>query len=260
MGSYILCQTKRALKPYFIENIAINIYTIEELCYYLYNNLYLVDNTIINPRLCEWLGEELGLTSLADKLRNRVGKFSSAEDVLYPVFKEINYLTYEELKQLNGRLKVLDSESAVIREKRKADALVENGMYSNAEKVYIDLLRRKNLDEERPGLEADILHNLGCIASYLFQMDKALEYFGASYEKDPRQEYLICYLLAYRSVRTPLEYESRMEELKTDDATRRLIEEKLEAFARRPETPVYRQHVDDLLRQYTREYHRSTSN
>ena len=59
MGAYILCQAKKAGKPYFIENISTNIYSIEELCYYLYNNLYLVDNTIINEGLCKWLEEEL---------------------------------------------------------------------------------------------------------------------------------------------------------------------------------------------------------
>ena len=37
------------------------IYTIEELCYYLCNNLYLIDYTIMNRRLCDWLEDELGL-------------------------------------------------------------------------------------------------------------------------------------------------------------------------------------------------------
>ena len=40
-----------------------------------------------------------------------LGKFASAEDVLYPVFKEINYLTYEELKSLNVKLAKLDQEA-----------------------------------------------------------------------------------------------------------------------------------------------------
>ena len=46
MSGYILCQTKKAQRPYFIENISMNIYSIEELCYYLYHNLYLADHTV----------------------------------------------------------------------------------------------------------------------------------------------------------------------------------------------------------------------
>ena len=98
MSGYILCQTKKARSPYFIQNISTNIYTLEELCYYLYHNIYLVDQTIINEALCSWIAQELELPRLAAKLRPKLGKFASAEDILYPVFKEINYLTYEEMK------------------------------------------------------------------------------------------------------------------------------------------------------------------
>ena len=58
MSGYILCQTKKAQRPYFIENISMNIYSIEELCYYLYHNLYLADHTVFNEELCSWLRDE----------------------------------------------------------------------------------------------------------------------------------------------------------------------------------------------------------
>ena len=69
MSGYILCQVKKAEKPFYIENISTNIYSIEELCYYLYNNLYLVDRSLISNKLCTWLDEELKLPKLAAKLR-----------------------------------------------------------------------------------------------------------------------------------------------------------------------------------------------
>ena len=136
MSGYILCQTKKAEVPYYIENISTNIYSLEELCYYLYHNLYLVDSSVINENLCVWISEQLELPRLAAKIRPHLGKFASAEDVLYPIFKEINYLTYEELKALNVRLAKWDQEAPVLREKRKGDALVENRMYVNAIRVY----------------------------------------------------------------------------------------------------------------------------
>ena len=48
MGSLILCYKKKAKQPYEITRIHRKIYTIEELCYYLCNNLYLIDYTIMN--------------------------------------------------------------------------------------------------------------------------------------------------------------------------------------------------------------------
>ncbi|MEI3491121.1 MAG: hypothetical protein V8Q73_03890 [Blautia sp.] len=59
MSGYILCQTQKAKIPYYIENISTNVYSLEELCYYFYHNLYLVDETILNEHLCRWLQEEL---------------------------------------------------------------------------------------------------------------------------------------------------------------------------------------------------------
>ena len=59
MGSLILCHRKKAKHPYEIARIHKRIYTIEELCYYFCNNLYLVDYTIVNRQLCDWLEEEL---------------------------------------------------------------------------------------------------------------------------------------------------------------------------------------------------------
>ena len=53
MSGYILCQTGRAEAPYFIENISMNIYSLEELCYYLDHNLYLIDQTILNEAASE---------------------------------------------------------------------------------------------------------------------------------------------------------------------------------------------------------------
>ena len=151
MSGYILCQTEKAAVPYYIESISTNIYTLEELCYYLYHNLYLVDDTILNEGLCVWIEKELKLPSLAAKLRPHLGKFADMEDVLYPVFKEINYLTYEELRTLNSRLMRINQEHLAVRKKRKGDALVKNGMYVNAIRTYQELLENEDSEEVREG-------------------------------------------------------------------------------------------------------------
>ena len=51
MSGYILCREPMAAVPYYIENIGINIYSVEELCYYLYKNLHLADDSLMNQGL-----------------------------------------------------------------------------------------------------------------------------------------------------------------------------------------------------------------
>lgn len=261
MSGYILCQTKKAEHPYFIENISTNIYSIEELCYYLYHNLYLVDSTIMNEGLCSWLEEELGLVKLAAKLRPHLGKFAGAEDILYPIFKEINYLTYEELRVLNGRLKLLDEEPVPLRKKHKGDLLVENGMYVNAIRVYQKVLERDDLFEVREGFVGEVWHNLGCAYSYLFQMEKALECFWNAYMGKRSAKNLRCYLLAYRSVRGKEEFQKKLKELEAAEVfaeAKKEMKEALERFAALPEEEVLPEQVDEMLESLTKEYHRST--
>ena len=257
MSGYILCQVKKAEKPFYIENISTNIYSIEELCYYLYNNLYLVDRSLISNKLCTWLDEELKLPKLAAKLRPFIGKEAGLEEILYPIFKEINYLAYEELRILNGRIERRNKESEEIREKRKGDALMENRMYVNAIRVYQKLLEHggKEITGE---MRERILHNQGCAYSYLFQIDKALDCFWKAWKENHSEKAMKVYLLAYRSVHTPEEFEKIQEDLKAEDSVKKETARALEQFISLPEQKIAPGETDRILEDLTREYHRST--
>ena len=99
MGSLILCHKKKAKHPYEISRIHMRIYTIEELCYYFCNNLYLVDYTIINRQLCDWLDEELELYSLADELRAILDQNGPAEQFLLTVLSHASIYSASEITQ-----------------------------------------------------------------------------------------------------------------------------------------------------------------
>lgn len=258
MSGYILCQTKKAETPYYIENISTNIYSLEELCYYFYNNLYLIDQTIINEGLCSWIEEELELTKLAAKLRLHLGKFVNVEDILYPVFKEINYLTYEELRVLNGKIQKMNKESVMVLQKQKADAMMENGMYVNAIQVYQNILQRDDLLEAPNGFMERVYHNMGCAYSYLFLMDKALEYFWNAYKCTKSEKALVSFLMAFRSVRSKEQYAAKLQELNVTDEVKEQIQKKLGDFAKIPECKVEAEKIDEMLAGFTKEYHRST--
>ena len=148
MSGYILCQVKRAKLPYYIENISTNIYSIEELCFYFYHNIYLLDSTILNEELCFWIRDQLGLKKLADNLYKHLDDDDmKVGDFILPVFKEINYLSLEEFRRLNQQIQQLAKEPEVLRQKRKGDYLMEHGKYVNAIKVYQKALRQETEDD-----------------------------------------------------------------------------------------------------------------
>lgn len=258
MSGYILCQVRKAEKPFFIENISTNIYSIEELCYYLYNNLYLIDSSLINQKLCTWIEEELELPKLAAKLRPYIGRDAGLEEVLYPVFKEINYLAYEELRSLNARIETRNAEAEEIREKRKGDALMENRMYVNAIRVYQKLIEKEDAAAISDEMRERIFHNQGCAYSYLFQMDKALDCFWMAWQVKKSEEALKTYLLAYRSVHTQEDFEKTEDELKVEEPMKKEVSEILNCFISLPQEQIASGETDRFLEDITREYHRST--
>ena len=111
MSSLILCNKKRAKQPYEVSRIHCRIYTLEELCYYLSNNLYLIDYTIVNERLCDWIEAELGLLRLAEQLRTMLQKHSSEERFVMRILSSSSIYTAGELQQIQNildRLKKLN--------------------------------------------------------------------------------------------------------------------------------------------------------
>ena len=69
MGELILCSHPIAAMPYYIDNISLNVYSLEELCYYIENHLYLIEADFMSEELCLWIGQELDEKDLAQSLR-----------------------------------------------------------------------------------------------------------------------------------------------------------------------------------------------
>ena len=120
------------------------------------------------------------------------------------------------------------------------------------------LLKKEGLEQIRPGLTMSVWHNLGCAYSYLFQMEKAMECFWEAFltQSDPKE--LVCYLLAYRSVKKPQEYENRLKELNVSDEVKDTLKKALDEFAQKKEVSIRPGKADEMLEKLTGEYHRST--
>ena len=140
MGSLILCHKKRAKHAYEISRIHKKINTIEELCYYLCNNLYLIDYTIMNEQLCHWLAEELELEDLAAELSDLIRNHASEEFFVMHILNYAKIYTPGELTHIQNVLEKLKNQKEVERKKFKADTLMETGELESAILVYMSIL------------------------------------------------------------------------------------------------------------------------
>lgn len=108
----------------------------------------------------------------------------------------------------------------------------------SAIKVYQQLLKKEGLEQVKPGLTMSIWHNLGCAYSYLFQMEKALECFWEAFLTESSDKELICYLLAYRSVKKPEEYEKKLKVLNVSSEVKAALKEALDQFSQKKEISI----------------------
>ena len=70
MSKPILCIGTYAKTPFHIEKVGKNVYCIEELCYILVNNAFLLDEDSFGNDLFDWIEKECSLERLADELRS----------------------------------------------------------------------------------------------------------------------------------------------------------------------------------------------
>ena len=74
MSKIILCSNKVAETPFTFLNTKVEIYTYEELCFYIYNNTMLISKSSLSEKLFNWIRVELGMEELADKLFGMINK------------------------------------------------------------------------------------------------------------------------------------------------------------------------------------------
>lgn len=143
MGNLILCHDRHAAHPYEISRIHCRIFTIEELCYYLCNNLYLIDYTIMNEPLCTWLEEEIGMKELAEQLRDLMRMRGSVENFVLTILKASKIYKESEMIRIQNVLEHLKNQKDVERKKYKGDNLLESGEIEEAIIVYQEILNQE---------------------------------------------------------------------------------------------------------------------
>ena len=254
MSGYILCQTKRAETPYFIEAVGLNIYSMEELCYYFSTDIPLLDESILNGGLVEWIRRELGLQGLAQKLQPLLHRNFTVREFVFPVLREIHYLTQQEFRRLEEELSRLEKEPAPLRARRRADALMAHKKYTKAIEAYGDVLRKNDSGSLGIQLVGNIYHNMGCAYAKLFQMEEACGCFRRAYETLHTKDALKSCLYAVFLKDGKEAYQRLAEEFRIDPGTRRETDSRIQSIAH-PDPP---EDLDRALEEWTREYHRNT--
>ena len=196
MGNLILCHERHAAHPYEITRIHSRIFTIEELCYYLCNNLYLIDYTIMNEQLCAWLDDELGMESLAESLRDVLRLHGSVEKFVLTILKASRIYREPEMIRIQNVLEHLKNQKDIERQKFKGDNLLESGEVEEAILVYQAILNQEKDESVDDKFYGKIYAGLGAAYGRLFLYQEAARMYDRAYQICGDQTLLKPYLYA----------------------------------------------------------------
>jgi len=229
MSSLILCHRKKAKQPYEVAQIQRKIYTMEELCYYLCNHLYLIDYTLMNEKLCEWLEEELELSDLANNLRRLLEQNGSMEQFVITILAHSSIYTTGELSRIQDVLDELKNQRPLEKQKYKADNLLASGSTKSAILIYQGILygeRDESLDGKFYGR---VFGCLGAAYGRLFLYEEAARMYEAAYQICEDRTMLKAYLYACRRYMNGESYSQLLEKSQLyldidEELTRELVE------------------------------------
>ena len=182
MGNLILCHDRHATHPYEIPSLHCRIFTIEELCFYLCNNLYLIDYTIMNEQLCTWIEEEIGMKELADSLRDVLRLRGSVEKFVLTILKASRIYREPQMIHSQNVLEHLKNQRDIERQKYKGDNLLESGEIEEAILVYQSILNQEKDESVDEKFYGKIYAGLGAAYGRLFLYQESARMYDRAYQ------------------------------------------------------------------------------
>ena len=206
-----LCVGNYASCAYCFEGLNLKVYCIEELCYCLKENAFLLDRDIMSDRLVDWLRQECGLPDLAADLYTMVHKKGSLSAFVCRILEYTGFYNKTVVRDVEQTLKKGAGLNIIEKRKMRIDYLVEQKKYLSAISEYDALISSW---EETAGsgelqaaeLKASLYHNRGTALAGLMRYTEAAESFYKAYETDGSGESLKSFLSAKRMELDDKEY------------------------------------------------------
>ena len=197
-----VCVGNYAKTPYCIPGLEIEVYCMEELCYCMKENAFLLDLSVMNDQLLVWIERECGLRELAGALHPLVHRQGSLSMFVTAILRYVGWGDEASLSETEQAIRQGAGLSGIEKRKSQIDHLVEKKKYKSALRGYENLLREWQEPESGriPAQEflARIWHNKGVAYAGLMLYDRAAECFGRAYDLQGGREDCLAYLAAKR--------------------------------------------------------------
>jgi len=170
-----LCVGEYAKNGYEPEHMGMKVYSLEELCFFMKENAYLLDEGLMEEELGRWLSQECKLEELGEELKKAIYRKISLKAFVGIILEYAGFFSKEVNTEIESIIEKNSTLSIYEKKKAKADALVKKGYYGMAGREYGRLLQI--LPSDQTILRGEIYRGCGVCLANMFYFAKAGEYF-----------------------------------------------------------------------------------
>lgn len=229
MSTLIYCKTPIAATPYYIEEVSLNVYSLEELSYFILNNVYLLSSKFMSTELCNWIGRELKLPNLSKELHQMVQNNSPLHIFVGHILSANGFASNKEIKDALAIISTFENKSEAERRKLRADRLMAGGKLVDAIYEYETLLSEEVSSTMPRTVEGDVYHNLGCAFAKLFFFEEACRSFDEGYKRNQKKQTLYQLLYSARCAKDKASFDEYVNKYQVPRAD---VEEVLQIVSR----------------------------
>lgn len=198
MGKLIQCSSPLALTPYHFRLTDTNVYSMEEVCYYIWHNIYMIQEEVFDREFVMWIEKELHMEETSHKLACLIQDHKNLKDIVVTICCSCDYYDEEEINALIRLMDEIEQMPAYARKKHKGDTYLACHSYEKALEEYEKVFESDEILHAEKEAYGSIFHNMGVAYSNLAEFRKAAEYFLKAYEQNKKGASLSQGLFALR--------------------------------------------------------------
>lgn len=228
MAKIILCETKTAEEPFIFTNTRVEVYSYEEFCFYIYNNLILVTMDMMDNVLFDWFSNQLHMGDLADELYSVREKNGTLDDFLVKILMYKNFYSVNEVREFVSQFEALKLLRPDEREKQMADGYLRYKRYSKAVTIYKQLLGHEENIADQIFL-GNTYHNMGVALANNLQLEDARYAFLKAFTLNENEVSLRAYFLVMAATETESDIRLEMRKYHLPDSYFRTVMDEVTA-------------------------------
>lgn len=210
MNDFRLCIKRENIKPYYAHIIKKEIYTIEELSYFIYENIHLIDEDILDESFIKFVYETIN-----EDISNL--SFSDAIEV---ILRSNNLYSYDDIELIRNILTNYKEGDYLTRAKMIGDKCLINKEYFLALKHYNNILQRSEISNINQIFIDDVLFNKAITLARMLNFKDAYNIFEKIYKRSSSDENKFYYFMCMK-----MYDEAKYEKYKSDDEMFEKIDE-----------------------------------